>query len=76
MKVQELIALLQDADPNADVLIMSQPQWPFEHAVAGIAVREHFAPKSDGNVCPNDVFILEGSQERYGSKEAWRARRR
>ncbi len=82
MKVRDLIAILQHTDPNAEVFIMSQPQWPFEYSVAGVAVRADFAEDDDdgetgdGNLRPNDVFILEGSQERYGSKGAWRARRR
>ena len=40
MKVSELIELLQDQDPDAEVMIMSQENWPFENAVAGVAVRE------------------------------------
>jgi hypothetical protein len=74
MKVRELIALLERVDPNAEVYLMCQPSWPFEYAVAGVAVRGDF--KDEDDLPLNDVFILEGSQERYGSKEAWRARRR
>jgi len=76
MKVRALIAVLQEMDPNADVFIMSQPQWPFEYAVAGVAVRGDFAEDDEATLPSHDVFILEGSQERYGSKEAWAARRR
>ena len=42
MKVSELIELLEDQDPDAEVMIMSQENWPFENAVAGVAVREEF----------------------------------
>ena len=35
MKVSELIELLEEQDPNAEVLVMSQPNWPFELGLAG-----------------------------------------
>jgi len=29
MKVSELIELLEEQDPDAEVLVMSQPNWPY-----------------------------------------------
>jgi hypothetical protein len=100
MKVRELIAVLEDLDPEAAVYIMSQPNYPFEHAVSGVALREDFADcddeddeegegeeeerpapardrwtARDTDLPSTDVFILEGEQLRYGSREAWSARR-
>jgi hypothetical protein len=90
MKVHELIAILQELEPDADVYIMSQPNYPFEHAVRGVSVREDFSECEQGETKEaagdrwtaraselpgNDVFILEGEQLRYGSREAWRAHR-
>jgi hypothetical protein len=85
MKVSELIELLQDQDPDAEVLIMSQENWPFENAIAGVAVREEMVeddddltdeereePRYEKGTAANDVFIVEGDQLRYGSKAAWR----
>ena len=85
MKVKELIDILGEQDPDAEVLIMSQQNWPFENAVAGVAVREEFVdddedcddeereePRYDKGTAPNDVFLVEGQQLRYGSKAAWR----
>lgn len=85
MKVSELIELLGDQDPDAEVMIMSQENWPFENAVAGVAVREEFVdddedcdeeereePRYEKGTAPNDVFLVEGQQLRYGSKAAWR----
>lgn len=85
MKVSELIELLQDQDPDAEVMIMSQESWPFENAVAGVAVREEFddddedceddereEPRYEKGTAANDVFLVEGQQLRYGSKAAWR----
>ena len=84
MTVSELMGLLEDCDPNAEVLVMSQPSWPFENSIMGVAVRseisgeddddEEEAPSSrDDGARPNDVFILEGQQLRYGSRDAWAA---
>ena len=85
MKVKELIEILEDMDPEATVLLASQPSWPFEYGLAGVAVRGDFADEEDGGgdeptyglgTAANDVFIVEGQQLRYGSKAAWSAARR
>ena len=81
MKVQDLIDILEAMDPEAAVLVMTQQNWPFENSVAGVAVREDFSdsddePGFDDGTAPNDVFIVEGGQLRYGSKDAWDAARR
>lgn len=86
MKVSELIELLEDCDPEAEVFLMTQPSWPFECSVRGIALREELegaeddedearAPRRrEDGAAASDVFILEGEQLRYGSKAAWHAR--
>ncbi|MBI5948560.1 MAG: hypothetical protein HY875_10525 [Chloroflexi bacterium] len=80
MTVGELIELLQGLDPEAEVRIMSQEGWPFGCAIVGLAVRESFPGEDcecahDDTVpegcAANDVFIVEGEQERYGNKAAW-----
>lgn len=83
MKVHELISMLEDLDPEADVLIMSQENWPFECSVRGVVERQAIGRgdededgDSDGECedgAPNDVFLVEGRQLRYGSKAAWEA---
>ncbi len=92
MKVRDLIEILEDQDPEAEVLIMSQENWPFENAIAGVAMREDFVDDEEDDededdeddepgterryekgTAPNDVFIVEGQQLRYGSKAAWNA---
>ena len=82
MKVKELIDILEEQDPDAEVLIMSQQSWPFENGVYGVTVRSEMdgddededgadtTAGRDGRAT-NDVFIVEGSQLRYGSKTAW-----
>jgi hypothetical protein len=85
MKVKDLIELLEDLDPEANVLIASQPNWPFEYSVAGVAVREDVGDDEDegdeeklyADGCHgSDVFIVEGEQLRYGSKAVWDAAQR
>lgn len=89
MKVRDLIEILEDQDPDAEVLIMSQQSWPFENAIAGVAVREEIVeddedlddlereePRYEKGTAANDVFIVEGQQLRYGSRAAWDAARR
>ena len=87
MKVKELIEILEDMDQEASVFLASQPNWPFEYSVAGVAVREDFSGDDDEDgggeerayergTAASDVFIVEGQQLRYGSKAAWSAARR
>ncbi len=85
MKVSELIELLEEQDPDAEVLVMSQENWPFECAIAGVATRDEILRADaderdedderddclDPGAHRNDVFIVEGEQLRYGSKTAW-----
>jgi hypothetical protein len=83
MQVRDLIELLEDQDPEAEVLLMTQQSWPFENAVAGVASREDIVQDdpdedagTDDGAARNDVFIVEGSQLRYGSKAAWNVAQR
>lgn len=85
MKVSELIELLEEQDPDAEVLVMSQPNWPFELGISGVTTRDEMlradaeerdedderAERLDPGTARNDVFIVEGDQLRYGSKTAW-----
>ena len=89
MKVRDLIELLAAHDPNADVYLMSQQQWPFECGIRGVAARADFTKSDDGyegfdggaerwssdeqGLPMSDVFIVQGGQKRYGNKDAWDA---
>lgn len=48
MTVSELLELLDDQDPNAEVRLAFQPRWPLAHTVAGVASGD--AVGSDGTV--------------------------
>jgi len=91
MKVHELIEILQEMDPDADVYLGVQPNYPFEHRIAGLAQRGDWTEDdeteepgtdrdrwgaSDGQLPNNDVLILDGGQVRYGAKAAWDTARR
>ena len=55
MKVSELIELLEEQDPDAEVLVMSQPNWPFELGLAGVTTREEMLRADrDGRVEDGD----------------------
>lgn len=80
MTVQELIARLEDYDPEAEVRLMTQEQWPFENAVCGVCSGEQLVPDGPDEEPdpaaglsdpPAPVYIVEGAQLRYGSKSAW-----
>jgi len=86
MKVRELMAVLKDLEPNAQVLIASQPNLPLEIELSGVVTRAecdapddegHEEPKrSDAGLVPTDVFLVEGQQLRYGSKTPFRLARK
>lgn len=79
MKVKELMEVLSELEPDAQVLIASQPNWPFEIELAGVVTRAECdeapeQPSRDGT--PTDVFLVEGQQLRYGSKTPFRLARK
>jgi len=87
MKVRGLIELLEEQDPDAEVLVMMQRNWPFECALAGVTTREEMLradaeerdadddaanePRLESGTAKSDVFLVEGDQLRHGSKTAW-----
>ena len=78
-RLEELAAALGD---DVEVRLVSQPNWPFEHTIAGVTDAEtirraeddsdddpdDFDPQGD---CDQVVYIVEGQQLDYGSKTAW-----
>lgn len=73
MKVGKLIEILSRYNPEADVLMGLQPSWPFEHSVGGVVCRTELVNDVDEFGDDGDVFICEGEQLRYGSKDMWDA---
>jgi hypothetical protein len=69
MKVRDLITILEGLDADADVFVMSQQGYAFEHAVAGVAVREDF---TEGDEEDDDGEEAELEERRAGDR--WTAR--
>ena len=72
----DLEAAGQDAS-ETEVRIMSQPSWPFENAISGVTHTTRIAQYDDDDLEPESgpeiVYILEGSQIKYGNRDAWDA---
>ena len=73
MKVKDLFAILRDLDPEANVVLATQPHYPMEYALSGVALRSDVseAENTSSGARPNDVLLLEGAHLRYGSRDAW-----
>lgn len=86
MKIGELIERLQElaeeVGDDAEVRLMTQPNYPFENSIQGACSGAEIngceegdeGDDQDGDVEGDDVvYIVEGSQLGYGSKRAWEA---
>jgi hypothetical protein len=74
---RRLIELLEEQDPDAEVCMVTQPGWPMEYSLAGVAAR---ADLLDDDVDPaeqeryrdgtaaNDVVLVEGKWLRYARR--------
>ena len=73
MKVHELIELLEGFDEEAEVMLVTQQNWPFENDLLGAVERSTYddGEDLDDGARMNDVLLVEGYQLRYGSKEPW-----
>lgn len=72
MKVKDLLEKLQNADPDAEVVIASQKNYPVlftVHNVVGsddVDTNEH-----EEGEAPKRVYIAEGSSIGYGRRAIW-----
>lgn len=82
MTIDELIERLEeyrdDLGGDAEVRLMTQQNWPFENAIAGLAslkeIRDADDPEDEGDdegAAELVVYIVEGQQLGYGIKDAW-----
>jgi len=81
MKVSELIELLGSFDADAEVVLTTQPNYPMEHTVSGVARRADLIDqpgrhRDTPESAPSDVLLVEGRWLRYGDLAAWDAARR
>jgi hypothetical protein len=61
MRVAELIAALENAEPDAEVRIAIQPSWPMQHYVESVVGIEPGA-LADAEKFPGVVYIGAGGQ--------------
>lgn len=77
MTVQELIDILSDCNPNAEVRLAFQPEWPFEYAIGEVVSSQDFDLDEDEDEDEEDiepvVYIGESKQLGYLSGVATRA---
>jgi len=81
MNLNELIERLEEYrdlhGEDCEVRLMTQQNWPFENAIIGlVSGAEINESDEDDDACVEDdavVYIVEGTQLKYGSKRAWEA---
>ena len=81
MNLDTLIEILNDYREefggDAEVRLMTQQNWPFENSITGlVSGAEINESDEDDDACVEDdavVYIVEGTQLKYGSKRAWDA---
>ena len=72
MKVRELIELLQKQEQDAEVFMLEQPSWPFEHSIRGITTRrdvlehEHYTrgDENDADTRPSLRWLASTAKRR------------
>ena len=70
MKVKELLAALEGCNPEAEVTMMYQPNYPLESKVSSVVCREDIDEECTDDNC-DDVVLTEGKQIGYGKRDAW-----
>jgi hypothetical protein len=62
MTVEELITLLEDCDPEAEVRLAHQPTWPLAFELRGVAVPDDAGREGDEDDAParGVVWLVEG----------------
>jgi len=81
MTIDELIERLEECRDelggDAEVRLMTQSNWPFENAIAGMTTSKEirqsddedgFDPQGDADEV---AYLVEGQQLGYGTKAAW-----
>ena len=79
--IQRLEQYREELGGECEVRLMTQPNWPFEQTIRGLASGIEINERDDDDGDDADVdedcvlYIVEGQQLGYGSKRAWDAAR-
>ena len=81
MTLNELIERLEEYrdlhGEDCEVRLMTQQNWPFENAITGLVSGAEINDTDDEDAEDVEtdavVYIVEGTQLKYGSKRAWDA---
>lgn len=72
MTVRELIAHLEQRNPDARVLLVVNRRWPWEHELAHVVERKVLDEDDrDEHWEGDDVLLLEGNRVGFGPEYAW-----
>ncbi len=74
--IERLEEYREEMGGDAEVLLMTQENWPFENRIAGLASTNEMEDQADeeedtSDIRQNTVYLVEGGQLRYGTKLAW-----
>lgn len=76
LSVRQLISLLQNYPPEAEVYIAHQPLWPLSYEISGLVSDSEIQKLSEKTWRINEpqrVWIMEGSLHGAVSDAIWRA---
>ena len=82
MTIDELIERLEEyreaLGGDIEIRLMSQPNWPFEYSFAGLVSSNELRELDEEDFDPQEanehvLYLVEGTQLGYGSKQAWEA---
>ena len=64
--VREMIEMLQDVDPDSELRIAQQPNYPFEYSLdTGSGPLVEVEQEEEGDDMPSVVYIVSGNQIGY-----------
>jgi len=73
MKVRDLIDRLSEYEPEAEVRLLHQPNYPLESSLIGLVGESELRAHEcrDLGDDPEVVYLLEGTELGYGKAAAW-----
>lgn len=71
MKVRQLISQLEGLPENGEVILATQPNYPFFNSIYKVV--DYVATEDDGALNEDEIYavILEGDQLGYADRDLW-----